>query len=157
MQVTDKRDWGFLISATVLWAVAMVVTLRDCWRKRRLASPALRRGALAAMVGGVGLRLRARYILGRQFSYALRTLPDHQLMTRDIYSVVRHPAYTGDLMFHFGVTVFFGSVRGLLIMLLLIPCFIYRMNVEENMLLRRFGKHYQAYQQRTRKLLPGVY
>ncbi|MFN8371832.1 MAG: isoprenylcysteine carboxylmethyltransferase family protein [Anaerolineae bacterium] len=133
------------------------MTLHDCWRKRRLASPTLRRVALAAMVGGLGLRLRARYILGRQFSYALRTLPDHQLVTSDLYSVVRHPAYTGNLMFHFGVTIFFGSVRGLLIMLLLIPSIIYRTNVEETMLLRRFGKHYQAYQQRTKKLLPGVY
>lgn len=156
---TDKRDWGFIIPATLIWIVALSVTLWEwLWlRKGHLALKPLRRGALVAMIVGVGIRLRARYVLGRFFSYALRIRPDHQLMTHDIYRWVRHPAYTGDMLFHFGLTLFLGSLRGFSFMLLLIPCFIYRIGVEENLLVRKFGKHYQAYQQHTKKLLPRIY
>lgn len=82
---------------------------------------------------------------------------DHVLVTSGVYRRMRHPAYTGDMLFHFGVTLLFSSLRGLVIMLALIPCFCYRIAIEERMLVARFGDSYRAYCQRTRRLLPHVF
>lgn len=159
MRKTEKADWLFIIPATLVWAAALLLTARDFWQKRharfRLDSVCV--GGLVLMLVGVGMRRRAHYILGRQFMYGLRTLDDHQLVTGDMYQYVRHPAYTGDMLFHFGLTLFFGSLRGLLVMLLLIPCFVYRIHVEETMLIRRFGSVYCAYRQRSKRLLPFLF
>jgi protein-S-isoprenylcysteine O-methyltransferase Ste14 len=103
------------------------------------------------------LRLIARRTLGKHFSYALRTLEDHQLVTQGIYGHLRHPAYTGDLLVQLGVTLLFSSLAGFLLMLLLIPCFLYRIKIEEEMLGERFGERYRAYAKRSKRLLPYVY
>jgi len=60
------------------------------------------------------------------------------------------------MLFHFGVPLLFSSLHGLLIMLALIPCFLYRIAVEERMLISRFGDSYHAYRQRTWRLLPPL-
>lgn len=95
--------------------------------------------------------------MGRYFSARLRTLHEHQLVTQGIYSRVRHPAYTGNLLFWFGTALLFSSWYGFLMFLLLIPCFIYRIKVEERMLIEEFGGEYLEYMKRTKKLLPYVY
>lgn len=154
---TEKADWAFIVPATLVWAAGLAATAQDFWQ-------AWRRGAfrfgplnllgLALVVAGLGLRLAARRNLRQHFSYALRLRDDHALVTSGIYRRVRHPAYTGDMLFHFGVALLFGSLRGLAILLGLIPCFLYRSAVEERMLIARFGDPYLEYRQRTGRLLP---
>jgi protein-S-isoprenylcysteine O-methyltransferase len=106
---------------------------------------------------GLAVRVVARRTLKQQFSYALRVLDQHRLITHGIYGSIRHPAYTGDLLFWFGVTLVFASGPGLLIMLLLLPCFVYRMKIEENMLIAKFGDEYRDYMRATKRLLPFIY
>lgn len=81
----------------------------------------------------------------------------HEAAIDSIYSRVRHPAYTGNLLFWFGTPLLFSSLRGFLIMLLLIPCFLYRIKIEESMLAEKFGSEYLEYVKRTKKLLPYIY
>ena len=42
-------------------------------------------------------------------------------------------------------------------MLLLIPMMLYRIHIEERMLLRQFGDDYRAYMRDTRKLIPYIF
>jgi len=42
-------------------------------------------------------------------------------------------------------------------MLCFIPCYIYRIKLEENMLLERFGKDYLKYMKKTKKIIPLLY
>jgi hypothetical protein len=110
---------------------------------------------------GLALRIAARRALGRHFSYALRTLDEHKLIKHGIYRRVRHPAYTGDLLFWSGVTLLFSSWAGFLVTLLLIPCFIYRAKIEERCLPPGWGRisGYEDHQEiRALSLLshPGI-
>jgi protein-S-isoprenylcysteine O-methyltransferase Ste14 len=42
-------------------------------------------------------------------------------------------------------------------MLLLIPCILYRIRIEESMLVERFGDEYRNYRQTSKKLIPYLY
>ena len=106
---------------------------------------------------GLLLRLVARKALGRFFLYGLEIKPDHVLITHGIYRWIRHPGYLGVIMFDLGTPLLFSSGYGLLLILLLIPMYIYRIRVEEQMLMERFGEEYRAYQRRTKKLIPAIY
>lgn len=156
---TIRPDWYFVIPATVIWLAAIGVT---AWDFSVTRGAVFRLGILnlvgaCLLLAGLALRLAARRALARHFSYALRTLDNHRLITHGPYQYVRHPAYTGDLLFQFGVTLLFSSLYGLAIMVLLVPCFIYRATVEENMLIAKFGDEYREYMRNTRRFIPGLY
>jgi protein-S-isoprenylcysteine O-methyltransferase Ste14 len=61
------------------------------------------------------------------------------------------------LLFYSGVTLLFSSWYGFLFMLLLIPCFLYRIRIEEEMLVERLGAEYQAYMKVSKKMIPYLY
>lgn len=156
---TIRPDWYFIIPSTLIWIAALVVTAWDFLYRQQ----AIYRFSLLSLAGavllvmGLSLRLVARRTLRQHFSYGLRLLDHHQLITHGIYRHIRHPAYTGDICFWCGLTLLFHSWYGFLLLLLLIPCFIYRTRIEENLLLARFGPAYHAYQQTTKKFLPFLF
>ena len=51
----------------------------------------------------------------------------------------------------------FGSVYGVIVMLVLVPMLIHRIGVEERALVSKLGKDYIEYTQRTKKLIPCIY
>ncbi|MBM4429218.1 MAG: isoprenylcysteine carboxylmethyltransferase family protein [Chloroflexi bacterium] len=156
---THRADWYFIIPASLVWMAALTVTATDFWRQWRTGCHfgLLNLLGLSLMVGGVAVRLVARRALRGQFSSALRILDNHELVRGGIYRHIRHPGYAGDLLFHFALTMLLSSLRGFLVMLLLIPCFVYRMGLEEGMLLDRFGEEYRQYMARTKRLIPFIY
>ena len=156
---TIKKDWFFLIPAFLVGASASVVTGWDFLRSQK----AFLRFEVVNLVGmmfvllGLTLRVLARKALGKHFSYALRIINDHTLVKQGIYKYIRHPAYSGYLAFFFGFTLLFSSWYGFLIVLLLIPCFLYRIGIEEKMLVERLGAEYQAYKRVSKKMIPYLY
>jgi protein-S-isoprenylcysteine O-methyltransferase Ste14 len=156
---TKMADWYFIIPATLVWVSALIVT---AWDFMLFQQVTYRFGfinliGLSSMFLGVSIRRWAKKTLGRYFSASLRTLDRHELVKHGIYRHVRHPAYTGSFLFCFGTPLLFSSWSGFLIMLLLIPCFLYRIKIEENMLIERFGSAYLEYMKHTKKLIPYVY
>ena len=156
---TIKKDWYFLIPTFVVWSSAFGVTGWDFLYLQK----AVYRFEVVKLVGagllllGLILRVLARKALGKHFSYALRIIDDHTLVKHGIYKYIRHPAYSGYLLFYFGITLLFSSWYGFLIMLLLIPCFLYRIRIEEEMLLERLGAEYEAYKKGSKKMIPYLY
>jgi len=55
------------------------------------------------------------------------------------------------------IPLFFSSIYGFFLMLGLIPCVIYRIKIEEKMLIKKFGTEYMEYAKRTKKLIPHIY
>jgi protein-S-isoprenylcysteine O-methyltransferase Ste14 len=159
MFVTKKADWYFVIPAMLIWIAALIVT---AWDFIQIQPAAYRFSfinlvGLSCMLTGVFVRRLARRDLGKYFSAGLRTLEDHRLIKDGIYKHLRHPAYSGSFLFCFGIPLLFSSLNGFLVMLALIPCFLYRIKVEEKMLVEKFGNEYLDYMKGTKKLLPYVY
>lgn len=112
---------------------------------------------LILILSGYGLMFTSLFTLRKNYSSTLVIRRDHQLVTHGVYRYVRHPIYLGVLIVAAGFTVLAGSLRGFLIMALLLPILLIRIRLEERLLLTAFGEQYQRYQNRTRKLIPFLY
>lgn len=103
-------------------------------------------------------RLWSMKILGRLFTYEIGIRSGHDVIQEGPYKILRHPSYTGYIVMVLGVMLSVGSwvltLAGLFGVLFFL---ILRINHEEKMLTRHFGKKYMEYRKRTWRLLPYVY
>ncbi|NOZ87006.1 MAG: isoprenylcysteine carboxylmethyltransferase family protein [Deltaproteobacteria bacterium] len=114
-------------------------------------------GAIFVMLGQI-MRLTAIRKLGRFFTYGVRVQDDHRLITSGLYSIVRHPAYTGLLFSGIGFVIMFKSVPGLFSVIVLGLLALHnRMSIEERALSREFKEEYKEYRKRTKKIIPFIY
>lgn len=107
---------------------------------------------------GTVLRWWSIVHLGRFFSVDVAIACDHRVVETGPYRFVRHPSYTGLLLQCAGLGVVLGTAGSLLV--IIVPAFLvlfHRIRVEEKALLANFGKDYELYTRRTKRLLPGVF
>ena len=107
--------------------------------------------------GGGALRLWPVFVLGRRFSGLVAIQPGHELVTGGIYSRIRNPSYLGLLVMSLGWALAFRSGVGVLLAALIVPPLVARIRSEEKLLCAHFGKEYEAYCERTWRLIPGLY
>jgi len=112
---------------------------------------------LILFLTGVVIRAVGRRTLGKYYSYGLRMLPNHQLVRHGIYKYIRHPISLAAIIYSIGIPLFFSSMYGFLIMLGLIPLILYRIKLEEKMLVDKFGDEYREYMKNTKRLIPLIY
>jgi protein-S-isoprenylcysteine O-methyltransferase Ste14 len=96
--------------------------------------------------------------LGTNWSITLEVREKHQLVTHGIYRWVRHPMYLALLVYSAGQALvvpnwLVGPCYGVAVLLI----FVLRVGREERMLLEVFGKDYEEYTAKTRRLIPGVW
>ena len=106
---------------------------------------------------GVYIRVVAMRTLAKYFLTDLRTLQNHRLIKHGIYKHIRHPAYLGTVLFSIGISLIFSSLYGFLLMLVLFPSYLYRIRIEESVLLEEFGEEYREYMKKTKKIIPFIY
>jgi len=114
---------------------------------------------LGVVLFGVGgaLRISPVFVLGNRFSGLVAIQPGHTLVTNGIYGVIRHPSYLGLLMNSLGWAFAFRSLVGVLLAVLIVPPLVARISAEERLLSSQFGDEYDAYRNRTWRLVPGLY
>ena len=113
---------------------------------------------LALMLVGLLLRWWSIIHLGRFFTKDVVIASDHHLVDSGPYKLIRHPSYTGLLVFIVGVAFCFGNLVSALV--LLVPfgaLMLRRMRIEEVALSRALGDAYSSYMNRTKRLIPGIY
>jgi protein-S-isoprenylcysteine O-methyltransferase Ste14 len=110
------------------------------------------------LVAGVTFRWIAIRTLGQYFTGTVLIKNDHRLISSGLYKHVRHPAYTGALVAHFGLGLSFANWFSLCFSTIpyLVAAF-YRMRVEEHALEQAFGDEYLDYSKATCRLVPGLY
>ena len=156
---TAREDWIFVVLASLVFFLALFVSFWEFVTVQRMVF----RFSLFSVLGlilfvvGVGIRLAGKRALGKYYSYGLRVLPDHKLVTSGIYRYVRHPISLAVLVYDPGIPLIFSSLYGFLLMSALIPLILYRITIEERMLIQRFGDEYRDYMKRTKKLIPFLY
>lgn len=113
---------------------------------------------LFLVIAGAFLLSWARRVIRGQFSGHVRIQEGHQLVVNGPYHFVRHPGYLGYILIVLGIAVGFSSLAAAAaLILLLLPGLIYRIHVEEKMLVEAFGTDYIQYATRTKRLLPGIW
>lgn len=72
------------------------------------------------------------------------------LATSGIHSKIRHTIYYSRIIFFIGAALFFRSIYGLILTLLvLLPLHVYVIRKEEKLLIKKYGKKYSRYKKRT--------
>ncbi len=113
---------------------------------------------IVVIIAGVVLRWVAILTLKRQFTVNVAIREDHRLVTHGIYRYLRHPSYTGSLLSFLGLGLAFGNIVSLIVVVAPIcAAFVYRIRIEEQVLLDNFGADYQSYCDSTWRLVPLLY
>lgn len=150
-------------SMRVLW-FAIVGSMTACEWIRRTHQPNmfggadwLRTSSILILAAALALRWSAVFSLGRAFSANVAIRESQTIKTSGLYSLVRHPSYSGLLLIFFAVGLhsrywlsFFIAVAPTTLALL------YRIRIEEKALIQAFGQEYEAYAKHTKRLIPGV-
>lgn len=117
--------------------------------------PAVRAAGAVLCVAGVAVAIWARATLGRNWSGRPATKEDHELVTSGPYHMVRHPIYSGMLLAMLGTTLITG-IPGLVVMVAFGVVAVYRIGVEERLMIQLFPDAYVEYRKHTKTLIPFV-
>ena len=157
--VKSRGDRGSLI---ILWlTIAICLTLGFNLAKFGVWSPVnYFLGFLGLLLLFCGLIIRWTTIiqLKKEFTVDVAINQIHQLKTDGLYKIVRHPSYLGLLMILTGFSLGMNTIISFIVVML--PVFlaiIYRIKVEENLLVKTFGEEYIKYASSTKKIIPFVY
>ena len=119
-------------------------------------SPLLMAFGLILFLSAVSFRLLAIYTLGRHYSHRVRIIKDHSIIQNGPYRLVRHPAYTGMFLAHFGFVLFFFNWFGVACLFcFLLPAIIFRILHEEKALMSVKG--YREYSSNVKRLIPAIW
>jgi protein-S-isoprenylcysteine O-methyltransferase len=110
------------------------------------------------IVAGLIIRWIAILQLGKSFTVDVAITNSAILKTDGIYKRIRHPSYFGIILVIVGFSMTMSSIYSFLVLVVPVTAAVlYRINVEEELLINEFGKTYLDYKANTKKLIPGIY
>lgn len=81
-----------------------------------------------------------------------------ELVSHGPYRLMRHPLYTGLFLCVLGISIYLGTIIGILLSVVIMAHVLKkRMVIEEKMLTATLPKHYEEWKQKRWILLPWVY
>jgi protein-S-isoprenylcysteine O-methyltransferase Ste14 len=125
-----------------------------------LPGPAWLPVAVGLSVAWLGMVLRAWAVrtLGEFFTVDVTVAAGQRVIDDGPYARLRHPSYTGMLMAILGFGIALDSWAGAAASLLLpLAAVVNRIRHEEATLRRELGEPYEAYANRTDRLVPGIW
>ena len=154
---TRRRDRGSFLLIYVGVVVYFIIAISFAGDGiAKLPSAAYYLGIII-MVLGIVIRQWAIAVLGRFFSRTLRVQKGQTVVEIGPYRYVRHPSYTGALIFFVGFGLALQSWGAVLA---LVPIFAvaygYRIHTEEKLSIGELGEAYVSYARRTKRLIPYV-
>lgn len=107
------------------------------------------------MVAAIWLFWRSHADLGLNWSATLEIRKDHQLVTNGVYQRIRHPMYAAIFLFSAAQAMLLPNwLAGFSALVPFTLLYLIRRPREEQMMCNIFGEEYQAYMQRTGRLIP---
>ncbi|MDH3458564.1 MAG: isoprenylcysteine carboxylmethyltransferase family protein [Gemmatimonadota bacterium] len=143
-------------------SVAFVASFPLGWVSALQFAPAHRAAAfyagVATLVAGSLLRRHCWRMLGSSFTGDVRAHAGQEVVSRGAYRILRHPSYTAGIMLNTGVGIALGSwASAALLAVASVAVYMYRMAVEERMLLAAIGEPYRQFMRTRKRLIPFVY
>ena len=109
-------------------------------------------------VAGISFRQYSIHILGKYFRTTVEIDEAHEVIQNGPYKYIRHPSYSGFIIFFIGYGLIMQNWYGLVIASVSsILALLYRIRVEELEMERGLGQEYIDYQKKTKKLIPWIW
>lgn len=157
-----KEDWP-AIPYAILVLVGMAVSAYDVifLQGLRIQLSPLIIGVAFVIIGG-SIRALSRITLkkagfGLANSARLRVIETQKVVTNGLYKHIRHPLYLGEIIRNIGFALAMSSLYGLILIIMGNALLLFRIRIEERMIVEEFGAEYEEYMSRTKKLVPYVY
>lgn len=113
---------------------------------------------VAVVVAGSLLRRHCWRMLGASFTGDVRAKEGQVVIRRGAYALLRHPSYTAGTLMNLGIGVALGSwASALLLLVVSLVVYAYRISVEERTLLAVLGEPYARFAATRKRLIPFVY
>jgi len=113
---------------------------------------------LSVLVIGISIRWISIIQLNKGFTVDVAITENHKLKTDGMYKNIRHPSYFGLILICFGLSIAMNSVISILaITIPILLAILYRIKVEEDILVKEFGEFYEDYKKKTNKIIPKLY
>ena len=158
-----EEDWTLLPYMTIAGA-GFIASILDFVFLQNLVFQVYAIAGLVALAIGGYLRNKARSELRKKAGFSslvatgrLQIVEGHRLVKDGLYKHVRHPLYSGEILRNFGFPLIFSSIYGAVLIVLGMILLLFRIEIEEKMLIEAFGEEYKEYQSSTKKLIPYIY
>lgn len=115
--------------------------------------------SLPLVLLGLAIRFVAFYTAFKSFNHIIQTEKQdtHKLVTHGIYSIDRHPSYTGYYIYYLAAELMlFNPISFCLVAYCFHQFFITRLQYEEYYLIKMFGNDYIEYKNRVPVHIPYV-
>ena len=100
---------------------------------------------------------RAYADLGKSWSPKIDITEKQKLVTDGVYTHIRHPVYAAMWLWAIAQPLLMENwIAGFALAACFLPLYLIRVPREEKMMLENFGETYQAYMQRTGRILPRL-
>jgi protein-S-isoprenylcysteine O-methyltransferase Ste14 len=110
------------------------------------------------ILAGMALRYWAVASLGVFFRTTIETEVNQKVIQSGPYHLIRHPSYCGWLLVCLGYGISMQNWLSLIAAFVIPLCaLLYRIQIEEQVLVSSLGTDYVEYQKRTKKLLPWIW
>jgi protein-S-isoprenylcysteine O-methyltransferase Ste14 len=109
------------------------------------------------LAGAVSIFWRSHADLGLNWSPTLEIREKHELITRGIYGLIRHPMYASQWLLAIAQPLLLQNwIAGLINLLVFVPFYFLRVRAEEQLMLEQFGEQYRSYKQKVGSVFPRV-
>lgn len=110
------------------------------------------------ILAGEAFRWYAISVLGKFFTNVISIQTGQTVIENGPYRYIRHPSYSGAILSFLGFGLALTNWLSLgLIILATILGYIYRVHVEEQVLVEGLGQPYRNYMQHTKRFIPFIY
>jgi protein-S-isoprenylcysteine O-methyltransferase Ste14 len=110
---------------------------------------------IVMITGAVIVFWRAHADLGLNWSPTLEIREKHELITRGIYGVIRHPMYASQILWSVAQILLLQNwIAGFASLAVFIPFYFMRVKAEEQLMLEQFGDQYRSYMQKVGAVFP---
>jgi protein-S-isoprenylcysteine O-methyltransferase Ste14 len=116
--------------------------------------------ALGMTLIALGLTIRVHSILtlNQFFTYSVAKVENQKIIENGMYKFIRHPGYLGQWMIFVGISTSLSNWLSILVMMMLVIVgYLYRIQVEERFMLEEMGENYLEYQARTKRIIPLIF
>lgn len=136
--------------------IILAILLSTPYARINLQMAGLVIGAALLGAGACIIAIASRQ-LGGSLSPSVSPTQDGKLITTGIYSIVRHPMYSGVIIMAIGWSILWGSLLSLVFSIVLAVFFTFKAKKEEKLLSEKY-RDYAAYQaQVKKKIIPYIY
>ena len=112
---------------------------------------------VALITGALFVFWRSHADLGLNWSPTLEIREKHTLITRGIYSVIRHPMYASQILWSLAQILLLQNwIAGLSSLVVFFPFYFMRVPAEEQLMLEQFGDQYRSYMQKVGAVFPKL-